>query len=68
MPSHASLTDVQLAQVVLYERATFGGLKPTDKEYTDLEAIALGTTTLDKVGEGPVAQKDGVDPAALKHG
>ena len=68
MPAHTSLSDVQLAQVVLYERATFGGLKPTDKEYTDLEAIALGTTTLDKVGEGPVAQQDGVDPGTLKHG
>jgi mono/diheme cytochrome c family protein len=67
MPPHPDLTDAQLAEVVLYERATFGGLKPTDKEYTDLEAIATGTTTLDKAGEGPIAQKDGVDPATLKH-
>jgi mono/diheme cytochrome c family protein len=68
MPPHPAMTDAQLAEVVLYERATFGGLKPTDKEYTDLEAIALGTNTLAQAGEGPVSQKDGVDPAALKPG
>jgi mono/diheme cytochrome c family protein len=68
MPPHPDLTDAQLAEVVLYERATFGGLAPTDKEYTDLEAIATGTSTLQKAGEGPVAQQDGVDPAALAHG
>jgi mono/diheme cytochrome c family protein len=68
MPPHPALTDAQLAEVVLYERATFGGLKPEDKEYTALAAIAEGTTPLEKAGLGPVPQKDGVDAAALKPG
>jgi mono/diheme cytochrome c family protein len=68
MPPHPAMTDAQLAEVVLYERATFGGLQPTDKEYTDLEAIALGTTTFKDAGLGPLSQKDGVDPAVLTQG
>jgi mono/diheme cytochrome c family protein len=65
MPQH-DFSDAELAQVVLYERATFGGLEPTDKEYTDLEAIAEGTTTFEKAGEGPVSTQDGVDPTRLQ--
>jgi mono/diheme cytochrome c family protein len=68
MPPHPAMTDAQLAEVVLYERATFGGLQPTDKEYTDLEAIALGTSTFKSAGLGPLSQKDGVDPAVETQG
>jgi mono/diheme cytochrome c family protein len=68
MPPHPAMTDAQLAQVVLYERATFGGLAPTDKEYTDLEAIAEGTTTFKAAGLGPLSQQDKVDPAVLTQG
>jgi mono/diheme cytochrome c family protein len=66
MPSHPAMSDKELAQVVLYERATFGGLDPASEEYAKLEAIAEGTSTLEKDGEGPVSQKDGVDPASIK--
>ena len=65
MPQH-DFSDEELAQVVLYERATFGGLEPTDPEYVELEAIAEGTNTFEAAGEGPLSEQDGVDPERLQ--
>ena len=65
MQSFASLTDEQLAQVVLYERVTFGGLEEDDEEYAMLLAIAEGDTTVVEAGLGDVATANGVDSAAL---
>ena len=66
MPPHESLTDEELAQVVLYERAAFGGLEEGSEEYLLLEAIAHGESTWAEAGLGPEAEADGVDPAALE--
>jgi mono/diheme cytochrome c family protein len=68
MPSHESLTDQELAQVVLYERVTFGGEDPTSEDILKLTEVAEGTSTLEQAGLGPVATRDGVDPSALKPG
>jgi mono/diheme cytochrome c family protein len=65
MPAHPDLSDEQLAQVVLYERVTFGKLDPASPEAAELTAIAEGTKTLADAGLGPAASKDGADPAAL---
>jgi mono/diheme cytochrome c family protein len=66
MPDHLSMADAELAQVVLYERVTFGGMDPASEEAAKLEAIAEGESTFEAEGLGPVAQRDGVDPASLK--
>jgi mono/diheme cytochrome c family protein len=68
MPSHPALTDAELAQVVLYERATFGGLDPTSDEYLALVEIAEGRKTFEEAGLGDVSTADGVDPAKLAAG
>jgi mono/diheme cytochrome c family protein len=62
MPPHPGLSDAQLAEVVLYERATFGGLEETDEEYLALEEIAHGEKTFAEVGLGPDATRQGVTP------
>lgn len=60
MPAHPSMSDAELAQVVLYERVTFGGLDETSEEAVALESIAEGETTFEAAGLGPMSQKDGV--------
>ena len=65
MPAHAALTDAELAQVVLYERAAFAGLDPTSEEYLALVDIANGTTTFADAGLGDLSTAAGVDPAEL---
>ena len=62
------LTDEELAQVVLYERVTFGGLEPADEEYALLEAIAHGEATFEEGGLGDVSTEAGVDEAELAAG
>ncbi len=59
------LSDEELAQIVLYERAAFGGLEEGDPEYTELEAIADGEKSFAEAGLGPEATEDGVDPAGV---
>lgn len=59
----ASLSEEELASVVLYERVTFGGLEEGSEEYLLLEAIAEGETTLDAEGVGPEAEEAGIDAA-----
>ncbi len=68
MPSHAALTDAELAQVVLYERATFGGLDPTSEEYLALVEIAEGKKTFEEAGLGPLSTAAGVDASELAAG
>jgi mono/diheme cytochrome c family protein len=65
MPPHPSLTDAELAQVVLYERAAFGGLEEGSEEYLLLEEIAHGDTTFAEQGLGPESEEAGVDESAL---
>lgn len=66
MPDHLSWSDAELAQIVLYERVTFGGMAEDSEEAAKLNAIAEGESTFEKEGLGPVSQRDGVDPASLK--
>jgi mono/diheme cytochrome c family protein len=68
MPAHAALSDAELAQVVLYERFTFGGLDPTSDEYLALVEIAEGHSTFADAGLGDVSTADGVDEASLGSG
>jgi mono/diheme cytochrome c family protein len=65
MPAHAELTDAELAQVVLYERTTFGGLDPTSDEYLALVEIAEGRSTFAEAGLGDLSTAAGVDAAEL---
>ena len=68
MPAHAALTDAELAQVVLYERAAFGGLDPTSEEYLALVEIAEGRLTFEEAGLGDLSTAAGVDPSELAAG
>ncbi|MGQ0433605.1 MAG: c-type cytochrome [Microthrixaceae bacterium] len=68
MPGHAALTDAELAEVVLYERVTFGKLDPTSDEYLALVEIAEGRLTFEKAGLGDLSTAAGVDPESLKSG
>ncbi|MEX2294515.1 MAG: c-type cytochrome [Acidimicrobiales bacterium] len=68
MPGHPSLTDVELAQVVLYERTAFGGLDPTSEEYLALVEIAEGRLTFAEAGLGELSLAAGVNPAELEAG
>ncbi len=65
MPAHASLTDAELAQVVLYERTAFGGLEPTSEEYLALVEIAEGLKTFAEAGLGELSAAAGVTEADL---
>jgi mono/diheme cytochrome c family protein len=65
MPAHGALTDAELAQVVLYERTTFGGLDPTSEEYLALVEIAEGRSTFAEAGLGDLSSAAGVDPSEL---
>ena len=68
MPNFPTLTDQQLAQVILYERVQFGGMVQTGPEYDALLAIAKGTKTFADVGLGDVSTKAGVAKAVLTGG
>lgn len=68
MPGHAALTDAELAQVVLYERTTFGGLDPTSDEYLALVDIANGLKTFAEAGLGDVSTAAGVPASDLDAG
>jgi mono/diheme cytochrome c family protein len=69
MPAFAgTLTEEELAQVVLYERVEFGGLEEGSEEYTTLEEIAHGESTFAEAGLGEETQAAGVDEAAIAGG
>lgn len=65
MPAHPQLTDQELAQVVLYERAAFGGLEEGSEEYLELEAIATGEVTFAEAGLGELSEAAGVPESEL---
>lgn len=68
MPNFPTLSDQELAQVILYERVTFGGLEETGPEYEALLAIAEGTSTFASAGLGELTTAIGVDEAVLTGG
>jgi mono/diheme cytochrome c family protein len=68
MPGHEQLTDAELAQVVLYERFSFGGLDPASEDYLALVEIAEGRMTFAEAGLGELSAAAGVDEAALDAG
>jgi len=55
MPAHPNLTDQELAEVVLYERVTFGGMEEAGEDYEALLAIAEGETTFEDAGLGDLS-------------
>jgi mono/diheme cytochrome c family protein len=65
MPQHPTLSDAELAQVVLYERAQFGGLEPGSEEYLALVEVAEGTKKFADVGLGELSAAAGVPDSAL---
>jgi mono/diheme cytochrome c family protein len=68
MPAHPQFGDEELAQIVLYERVTFGGVDPASDEAVELEEIAHGEKKFSDVGLGPESTEAGVDPSQLEPG
>lgn len=68
MPAFPSLSDQELAEVILYERVQFGGMEESGEEYEMLLAIAEGTLTFADAGLGEASQAIGVDEANLAAG
>ena len=68
MPPHPSLSDQELAEVILYERVTFGGMEESGEEYELLLSIAEGTLTFADAGLGELSQAIGIDEANLTGG
>ncbi|MDP1819822.1 MAG: cytochrome c [Acidimicrobiales bacterium] len=68
MPAFPSLSDEELAQVVLYERVAFGGMDPASPEAIELEEVAHGEKTFAEMELGPESAEAGVDPAELNGG
>jgi hypothetical protein len=68
MPAHPSLSDQELAEVVLYERVQFGEMEETGEEYDALLAIAEGAMTFEEADLGELSEGIGVDPANLAPG
>jgi mono/diheme cytochrome c family protein len=68
MPSFAgTLTDQQVAQVVLHERQLSVGdeVAEDNEDYTDLFAVARGEMTLAEAGLGPLSEEAGVPESEL---
>jgi mono/diheme cytochrome c family protein len=69
MPSWGSLTDQQIADVVIHERQLSGAdMDPTKKENVDIYAVASGEKTLAQAGLGPLSKAAGVTVDDLKPG
>lgn len=68
MPAHPSLSDQELAEVVLYERVQFGGMEESGEEYEALLAIAEGTSTFADAGLGPESEAIGLTEDDLAAG
>ena len=61
MPSWESLTDAQIAQVVIHERQLSGEkMDETDPDNEDIFAVARGEETLVDAGLGPLSEAAGV--------
>ena len=67
-PFAGTLSEEELAQVVLYERVEFGGLEEGSEEYVALDAIAHGESTFAEAGMGDLGTAAGVDAAAVSGG
>ncbi|MFO7282010.1 MAG: c-type cytochrome [Thermoanaerobacterales bacterium] len=66
MPAWPTLTDQELAQVVLYERQLSGeDVSEANEDYADLRAVALGEMTLAEAGLGELSEAAGVTEADL---
>jgi mono/diheme cytochrome c family protein len=68
MPAHPTLSDQELAEVVLYERVQFGDMEESGEEYDLLLAIAEGTTTFAEAGLGPLSEAIGLTEDDLAAG
>jgi mono/diheme cytochrome c family protein len=60
MPAHPSLSDQELAEVVLYERVQLGGMEEEGEEYEQLLAIAEGDLTFAEAGLGELSTAAGI--------
>jgi mono/diheme cytochrome c family protein len=66
MPAWTSLTDAQIAQVVLHERELSGAdVSEENPDNEDLYAVAHGEMTLAEAGLGPVSEAAGVTESDL---
>jgi mono/diheme cytochrome c family protein len=66
MPSWTTLTDQQIAAVVLHERELAGAdMSETNPDNEDIFAVARGEKTLAEAGLGPVSEAAGVTEADL---
>jgi mono/diheme cytochrome c family protein len=66
MPSWDTLTDQQIAEVVLHERGLSGeDVSETNSDNEDIYAVARGEKTLADVGLGPLSKEAGVTEADL---
>jgi hypothetical protein len=66
MPSWATLTDQEIAQVVLHERQLGGeDVAETNPDLADLWAVARGEMTLSEAGLGELSEAAGVTEAQL---
>jgi mono/diheme cytochrome c family protein len=68
MPEHASLSDEELAQVVLYERRELSGEEPPEGEEDVLMMIAEGEMTFAEAEIGPLAEEAGFTEQDLEGG
>jgi len=68
MPAHPSLSDEELAEVILYERVQFGEMEEEGEEYEMLLEIAEGTLTFADAGLGELSTEIGIDESNLAAG
>jgi len=68
MPPHPSLSDEELAEVILYERVQFGEMEEEGEEYEMLLAIAEGDMTFADAGLGELSTEIGIDESNLAAG
>jgi hypothetical protein len=66
MPGWPTLTDQQIAEVVLHERELAGeDVAETNEDYVDLWAVARGEMPLAEAGLGELSEAAGVTEADL---
>jgi mono/diheme cytochrome c family protein len=68
MPAHPSLSDQELAEVVLYERVELGGMEEAGEEYEQLLEIAEGDLTFAEAGLGELSVEAGIPEDDLAAG
>ena len=66
MPAWPTLTDQQIAEVLLHERELGGeDVSETNPDYADLWAVARGEMPLAEAGLGPISEEAGVTEADI---